>query len=370
MPYSAADESFTHQYSRPFDEVHHPHGSWSDRCYFFAHSPNGDVLLTNGYGNNPNQRRAHGYGKVALADGRHWDLSGVRGVTGADRDLLAAGPMTWTCVEALKHWHLKLPANGSGVSWDMHYEPRAPMWELLPMEVDVDGRTILDMYHMKESGQWRGWYEIEGERTSIDGWPGGRDRTFGVRVADEIDWWLWLDIGFEDRAIQAWLIESHDGTVQYVDGGVTYTDGTVSPKRFVRIDHEVEFDGDRKRPARVVLDFTDEDGTSHRVTGDAPHQNVAVYYGQPLKGFTLEKMGAGEVFLHFPWNSTDSAELAAIESQAMSIDQLMRFEMNGDDSTTMVGHGIFEILSGGEGHSRYPNWPKMDMSKFRQHATE
>ena len=42
MGYSAADESFTHQLPRPFDEVHHPDGSWSDRCYFFAHSPDGD----------------------------------------------------------------------------------------------------------------------------------------------------------------------------------------------------------------------------------------------------------------------------------------------------------------------------------------
>ena len=364
MPYSAADESFTHQYSRPFDEVHHPHGSWSDRCYFFAHSPDGSVLLTNGYGNNPNQRRAHGYGKVALADGRHWDLSGVRGVTGADRDDCFAGPLRWTCVDPLKHWHLELGPNSSGIEWDMHYEPRAPMWELLPMDVDVSGRTILDMYHMKESGHWRGWVQIEGERTSIDGWPGGRDRTFGVRVADEIDWWIWLDIGFEDRAIQAWLIEAHDGTVQYVDGGITHTDGTVS-KRFVRIDHHVEFDGDRKRPARVVLVFVDEDGSTYRITGDAPHQDVGVYYGHPLKGFTLENVGDGEVFLHFPWNSSDEAQLAALESQSMSIDQLMRFDLDG-----MEGCGIFEILSGGDGHARYPNWPKMDMSMFRQDAAE
>ena len=108
MGYSAADESFTHQWPRPFDEVHHPHGSWSDRCYFFAHSPDGSLLVTNGYGNNPNQRSALGYGKVALADGRHWDLTAGRRVTGADRDDLCAGPMRWTCVEPLKHWLLEL----------------------------------------------------------------------------------------------------------------------------------------------------------------------------------------------------------------------------------------------------------------------
>ena len=93
--------------------------------------------------------------------------------------------------------------------------------------------------------------QIDGERISIDGFHGGRDRTFGVRVADEINFWLWLDAGFEDRAIEAWVIESHDGTVQYVDGGITHVDGTLS-KRFVKIEHDVEFDGDQQaaRPRR------------------------------------------------------------------------------------------------------------------------
>ena len=362
MGYSAADESFTHQWPRPFDEVHHPHGSWSDRCYFFAHSPDGSLLVTNGYGNNPNQRSALGYGKVALADGRHWDLSAGRRVTGADRNDLRAGPMRWTCVEPLKHWLVELGPNGSGIEWEMHYEPRAPMWELLPMEIAVDGRQIVDMFHMKETGQWRGWVQIDGERISIDGYHGGRDRTFGLRIADEINFWLWLDIGFEDRAIQAWIIESQDGTVQYVDGGITHVDGTVS-KRFVKIEHDVEFDGANKRPARAVLVFTDEDGATIRVTGTSSHQDVNVYYGMPLPGASVEAGDEGGFLLHFPWNSRDHDQLSQLEQGSMSIDQLMAFELDG-----MHGHGIFEILTGSNSYARYPNWPPMDMTPFRQEA--
>ena len=362
MGYSAADESFTHQLPRPFDQVHHPDGSWSDRCYFFAHSPEGDLLVTNGFGNNPNQGAGLGYGKVALADGRHWDLLVGRRVGDGDRGLVGAGPMTWTCVEPLERWRLELGPNQSGIQWDMEYRPRAPMWELLPMHVEVDGRTILDMYHMKETGQWTGWVQIGDERTSVDGFPGGRDRTFGVRVADEIDFWLWLDIGFEDRAIQAWIIEAHDGTVHYVDGGITHVDGGIS-KRFVDIKHDVEFDGDRKRPAKAVVVFTDEDGETYRVTGDAPNQHVNVYYGQPLPNLDFQDLGDGEYYLHFPWDSSDPEQLAALEGGSMSIDQLMRFDLDG-----MTGHGIFEILTGGQSYARYPNWPAMDMAPFRQPA--
>ncbi len=93
-----------------------------------------------------------------------------------------------------------------------------------------------------------------------------------------------------------------DGTVKYVDGDITYADGTTS-KRFVKLEHAVEFDGDRKRPARAVLMFTDEDGKTYRVTADAPHQDINVYYGLPLPTCTYSDLGGGSYFIHFQWDS-------------------------------------------------------------------
>ncbi|HEY9263437.1 MAG TPA: hypothetical protein VIQ11_02390, partial [Mycobacterium sp.] len=158
MGYSAADESFTHQLPTTFDQVHDPDPTWSDRCYFFAASPDGTMLLASGYGNNPNTGTGLGYVKVSLADGRHWDLLAGRPVGGDGRDDLSAGPMSWTCVEPLKKWRLDVVPNASGIAWELYYEPTAPMWELLPMKVrDADGRRLADMYHMKEPGRWTGW---------------------------------------------------------------------------------------------------------------------------------------------------------------------------------------------------------------------
>ncbi|TVY00855.1 hypothetical protein FPV58_15195 [Mycolicibacterium porcinum] len=364
MGYSAADESFTHQLPTTFDQVHHSDSSWSDRCYFFAASPDGSMLLASGYGNNPNTGTAMGYVKVSLADGRHWDLMAGRPVTGGDRGDLGAGPMRWTCVEPLKKWRLDVEPNASGIAWELYYEPTAPMWELLPMKITgADGEAIVDMYHMKEPGRWTGWVEIDGERISVDGFHGGRDRTFGVRVADKIDFWLWLDAGFEDRAFEAWVIESSDGTVQYVDGGITHSDGTLS-KRFVKIEHDVEFDGDRRRPAKATLVFTDEDGKTYQVTADAPHQDVNAYYGLPMSHCQYEDLGGGAYFIHFLWDSADPGQLTETEGKTMALDQLMRFESNGD-----AGWGIFEILMGGQGYRRYPNWTALDMESFTQDKT-
>ena len=54
------------------------------------------------------------------------------------------------------------------------------MWELLPITIRKRGRTIVDMFHIKQPARYTGWVSIEGERISVDGFHGGRDRTFGA----------------------------------------------------------------------------------------------------------------------------------------------------------------------------------------------
>ena len=77
-----------------------------------------------------------------------------------------------------------------------------------------------------------------------------------------------------------------------------------------------------------------------------------------------EDLGGGAYFIHFLWDSTDPEQLAERESKSMALDQLMRFQLDGD-----IGLGIFELLLGGQGYRRYPNWAVMDMSAFTQDKT-
>jgi hypothetical protein len=262
-----------------------------------------------------------------------------------DRGDLFAGPLRWTCIEPLKRWKLDLGPNDSNIEWELHYESRAPMWELLPITIRKNGRVIVDMFHIKQPARYTGWVSVEGERISVDGFTGGRDRTFGVRASEEVDFWLWFEAVFEDRAIEAWVWESSDGTVQYVDGGFTFDDGSLS-KRFVTFQHDVTFDGDRKRPLHADVVFVDEDGETFRVTAHARHQNVNANYGA---GLSRRQMNDG--LSYYKWNSTDPIDLDELESNLLAIDQLMEFELAG-----MTGHGIFEILIRGEHYERYPNW--------------
>lgn len=350
MGYGPQDESFIHQLPRPLDQVHDADSSWSDRCYFSAHSHDGTVLIACGYGNNPNSGNAAGYAKLALADGRHWDI-GVSRKCVTDRNDLSAGALRFTCVEPLKRWKIELGPNDSGIEWELNYESTAPLWELLPIYIKSGDEVIVDMYHIKQPARYTGWLQIDGERRSIDGYSGGRDRTFGVRLAQKIDFWVWFEANFEDRAIEAWVFESADGTVQYVDGGFTFFDGRQS-KRFVKFEHEIAFDGELKRPTRADIVFTDEDGVKFHVTAKSKNIDVTVYHGPPHRS-RQERDGTG----HYSFSSKDPEMLRQMESLTVSLDQLMQFEWNG-----MSGQGIFEILSMGKGYKRYPNWGPLDLT--------
>jgi hypothetical protein len=134
--------------------------------------------------------------------------------------------------------------------------------------------------------------------------------------------------------------------VQYVDGGFTFDDGRLS-KRFTKFEHDIRFDGERKRPAHADIVFTDEDGEQFHVTADATHQGVNVYYGAAPPNRVM-----ADGLMHARWNSNDADDLAAAEAGALSMDQLMHFDCNG-----MSGAGIFELFVMGDGYARYPNWP-------------
>jgi hypothetical protein len=116
------------------------------------------------------------------------------------------------------------------------------------------------------------------------------------------------------------------------------------------------------------LIFTDEDDKTYRVTADAPHQDVNAYYGLPMAHCQFEDLGGGAYFIHFLWESTNPEQLTETEGKSMALDQLMRFQLDSD-SGPATGWGIFELLLGGRGYSRYPNWAAMDMSAFTQDKT-
>lgn len=344
MAYSDWDEYLIHQVPTTLDHVQDSDPHWTDRFYFNCHARDGSALLTLGYGVFPNQQRAMGYARLALSDGRHWDASARRELAG-DRADMAAGPMRAEVLQPRRRWRLTLGPNPSGLQYDIEWQARAPMWELKPIFIRKRGLVIVNQQHIQQSGNYSGWIQHGDERMPVDGFYGGRDRTWGIRNHGPVDMWIWFAAQFEDRAIAAWLWRSRDGKDWYVDGGFSHTDGSLS-RRFVKMDADIQFDGDLRRPKAAAIRFVDEDGQRFDVTAQARHQDVGVYYGAPVKPTNDAVSGSA-------WNSRNREELKAVEKGAFSLDQLMHYEFQG-----LQGYGVFELWASGDGYPPWePNWP-------------
>jgi hypothetical protein len=197
---------------------------------------------------------------------------------------------------------------------------------------------------MQQSAYYNGVIRADGEEFSGDGFYGSRDRTWGVRNHEKIDMWLWFAAQFSDRAIAAWVWERKDGSIVYVDGGVCGVDGSIS-KRFVSMEHDVQFDGSMRRQKGAEVVFVDEEGEKYVLRASGEHPHVVVYYGPPLKPTRDPVQGES-------WSGHDAETLQAVEAGTVSADQLMRYELDGE-----VGYGIFELFVSGDGYDRYEaNW--------------
>lgn len=338
MPYQPMDDYLIHQAPIPLDQVVSGHPHWTDRFYFNIHPKDGSSLITCGGGIFPNARGAHIYGKVSLADGRYWDISAVE--QKLERSLITkVGAFTFETLEPMKRWRLLLAENESGVSWDIEYKARAPLWHLKPIYIEKAGKIIVQQQHIQQSGYFEGEVKFGSETLSVDGFYGGRDRTWGIRDHANVDMWIWFAAQFEDRAIAAWLWESKDGTIHYVDGGFCHEDGTLS-KRFTRFEPKIEFDGLTKKPLVAEVLFVDEDGREYNLKAKQGHKNVCVYYG----GTPASRDNT------YPVNMNDPAVQNYVSSVSVSNDKLMQYELDG-----MSGWGIFETWVCGDGYDKWAN---------------
>jgi hypothetical protein len=123
---------------------------------------------------------------------------------------LSVGPISIEVVEPLQVLQVKVEAPEQGLRADLRFEARsAPIEE--PRFVRRQGpRTFMDYTRLTQNGRYRGWIELDGIRTSVDGFVGTRDRSWGVRPVGSRDsqdlappeppqfFWLWSPCSFAD----------------------------------------------------------------------------------------------------------------------------------------------------------------------------
>ncbi|MGH7024051.1 MAG: hypothetical protein ACREEB_10735 [Caulobacteraceae bacterium] len=205
MALTRGDDFPIHQTSEPIAY------SGADRNFY-------DRYFFNGYG-------AEGGDFFALAFGVYPHLNiadasfcvirdGVQTAVHASRWLrmermdLRVGPVRLEVVEPLQKLRLIVEAPEHGVAADIAFEGRAfPIEE--PRFVRRQGpRTLMDYTRLTQNGRYSGSIELDGKRSSVDGFTGTRDRSWGVRPVGARDtqalvppapqqfYWIWSPCNF------------------------------------------------------------------------------------------------------------------------------------------------------------------------------
>ena len=185
-----------------------------DRYFFNGYAPRGDgddLFFAAAFGVYPHLNIADAAFCV-MRGGRQVNLHASRWLK-MERMDLTVGPIAIAVLQPLRSLKVTVSAPEQGIAAEIVFDGRAfPIEE--PRFVRRNGpRTLLDYTRLTQNGRYSGWIEVDGERTSVDGFVGTRDRSWGVRPVGARDaqdlapptppqfFWLWAPCNFEDGSL-------------------------------------------------------------------------------------------------------------------------------------------------------------------------
>jgi hypothetical protein len=308
------DEYLLHQAALPLAQVASQDPHWQDRLYFNLHGQQGEFLAITGLGAFPNRGRMEGY-LLAVHRGRHYSYFVSRPLA-ADREEMTAEGLSFTVVEPLRRWRLRLTAPEGPLQGELLFEARCPPYQFATIHWEKGGQTVAHQCHYTQAGRYRGALQVGNQ--ALEGLLGMRDRSWGVRNMPLVEMWLWLSVQLPTACLTAWQWETAEGEPLYCDGALVGEDGQV--RRLLSLAHELELWPGTRRPRRARLSLALEGGPGLELTAE---EAASVYLGrQPPQ-----------------WSEEDGEALARAEAAAFGYDQLCRFRGPG-----VEGWGVVEYV--------------------------
>ncbi|MBI1179428.1 MAG: hypothetical protein GC201_02655 [Alphaproteobacteria bacterium] len=173
------DEFPAHQASRPFSHIPSTDSAWDDGYFFGLQGPSHGVFLFTGMRVSPNTDMIGGYAGICV---------GGRQVTSRHSRVwrpnfaTAIGPLSYRFVEPFRDIHLVLEANGSPLSFDLHWLGSGPAYEEAHHVATNRGRTTTDQTRYTQAGTAEGWIAFDGRRYEVGpgSWGATRDHSWGI----------------------------------------------------------------------------------------------------------------------------------------------------------------------------------------------
>lgn len=175
---SPADEYPIHQTPEPIATA----GSdpnFYDRFWFNAFDASGQTVVAVAMGLYPNLNVLDAAISV-IHGGRQRSLFASR-LLGLDRMNTRVDPIRVDILEPLNKVRVTVADNDHGLSGELTFTGRAAPIQEPRFTFRVGTKTIMDLTRMSQSCTCEGWLRVGGERLTVSGWRGTRDRSWGVR---------------------------------------------------------------------------------------------------------------------------------------------------------------------------------------------
>ena len=358
---SPQDDLIGHQLPTPFDQIDNSDPAWMERLWYTGHpAPGGEILFDIGLGYHPNRNVMDAFAGVAVP-GRQWNFRASRRLR-PDPLTTTVGPLAIRVIEGLKRHAITLTENDSALRFELEFNATLNPHEEAGHLRRREGRITEHMYRAQQMGRYGGWIEFDGRRVEVDGWPGQRDHSWGVRAEMRSDettppltfyppfFYCWTTAQFKDRGLVVFFKERAPGDLIYVSGEIVQPLGIRASGRhkLATVQHEVTWHDDPhgQSMAAASFDLTFASGERRliqvRVLPTRYYLKGGLYGG--LDGW-FHGDDKGALFTaHDTWDLTDPATRRKVRTLA---DQVIEVR-DGDD----VGYGIIEY-GVGKGYAKY-----------------
>lgn len=232
---SPADEYPIHQTPEPV-AVCGSDPNFYDRFWFNAYSADGQSLVAVAMGLYPNLNVLDAAVSV-VHDGVQRSVFASR-LLNLDRMATEVAPIKVEILEPLNKLKVTLAKNEHGLSAELVFTGRAPPIQEPRFTWRMGTRTIMDLTRMSQSLTCEGWIEFAGERLTVSGWRGTRDRSWGVRSVGGANrnpfppesspqfFWLWSPFNGDDHLFYFHTNDNADGQPWNRSAVLTALDGS------------------------------------------------------------------------------------------------------------------------------------------------
>jgi hypothetical protein len=262
---SPLDETLRHLLPTSFDHAGTSDPRFFDRYWFAVYDPDGsEPAMNTGMCSYLNMNVVDGYSSM-ISEGKQHNARFSRALRPelytADPNVSDVGPVRVSILEPFRRLRLELGPNDSGMAYDLEWAAVLSPHEELPNFSRLRGRVTQNYVRYNQSGTVNGWMELDGKRTEVRDWWGGRDHSWGVRtdiaggdpVTGDTDMrsartgflWTWLTWGAGDVGGHVQLHEIHDGTKVHAEAVLRWADGSEIHAGDVDLEFEL-FPGTRR----------------------------------------------------------------------------------------------------------------------------